>query len=144
MPASEPSRQSNQRKSVEELITEAHVEVLNAELAERGITLEVCPTSNVRTGVVPSLEAHPLPDLLRAGVPVTLGSDDPTYFDTDLVREMQAVHERLGLDLDTLDAIVDSGARAAFLPPAECAALAASLGKERTELRRSLGLARAG
>ena len=50
------------------------------ELAERGIVLEVCPTSNVVLGVYPTFEEHPLPALRAAGVPVTLGSDDPPYF----------------------------------------------------------------
>ena len=53
---------------------------LVAEIAERGIVLEVCPTSNVATGVYPSYEDHPLGALHEAGVRVTLGSDDPPYF----------------------------------------------------------------
>ena len=51
------------------------------ELAERGTVLEVCPTSNVVLGLYPSYAAHPLPALRAAGVPVTLGSDDPPYWD---------------------------------------------------------------
>ena len=50
------------------------------ELAERGIVLECCPTSNVVLGAFPSYEDHPLPQLRAAGVKVTLGSDDPPYF----------------------------------------------------------------
>ena len=53
---------------------------LVAELAERGIVLECCPTSNVVLGVYPSYAEHPLPQLAAAGVRVTLGSDDPPYF----------------------------------------------------------------
>ena len=44
------------------------------------ITLEVCPTSNVVLGVFPTYEAHPFPVLREAGIPLTLGSDDPPYF----------------------------------------------------------------
>lgn len=57
------------------------------ELAERRIVLDVCPTSNLRTGSVPSLAEHPLPDLMDAGVPCSLGTDDPAMFETDLDRE---------------------------------------------------------
>src|SRR5262249_50740191 len=51
---------------------------LVAELRARAIPLEVCVTSNVRTGVVPSIVMHPLPKLLEAGLTVTLNSDDPS------------------------------------------------------------------
>ena len=50
------------------------------EIAERGIVLEVCPTSNVATKVFSGYEAHPLRTLHEAGVKLTLGSDDPPYF----------------------------------------------------------------
>lgn len=60
------------------------------ELAERRIVLDVCPTSNVRTGVIPSLRDHPLPGLIDAGVLCSLSTDDPAMFDTDLGREHEA------------------------------------------------------
>lgn len=60
---------------------------LLAEIAARGIVLDVCPTSNLRTKAVASLDAHPLPQLLAAGVRCTINSDDPAMFDTDLGRE---------------------------------------------------------
>jgi aminodeoxyfutalosine deaminase len=66
-------------------------------LAEHRIPLEVCPTSNLRTGAVRSLAEHPLPRLLRAGVPVTLNTDDPGMFGCDLVGEYRVAHEVLGL-----------------------------------------------
>jgi len=56
-------------------------------LREHQIPLEVCPTSNVRLGVVENLAAHPLPRLLEAGVAVTLASDDPSLFETSLEEE---------------------------------------------------------
>ncbi len=107
-------------------------------LVERGTTLEVCPTSNVRTHVVADLAAHPLPQLLRRGLRVTLGADDPSYFDTDLTRELQAVHEVLGLGLETLDTLTDQGMLAAFVPDASQRLEA--IRHERLELRRELGL----
>ena len=58
-----------------------------AELVDRGLVLDVCPTSNLRTGVVASLTEHPLPALRAAGVPCTVNTDDPAMFGTDLGRE---------------------------------------------------------
>ena len=60
---------------------------LTAEIVARGIKLEVCPTSNVVLGVVPSLAEHPLPKLQAAGVALSLASDDPPLFGTSLVDE---------------------------------------------------------
>lgn len=64
--------------------------VLVRELAERGVVLDVCLTSNLRTGVVRSLREHPLPVLLGAGVRCSLSTDDPAMFGTDLGREYAA------------------------------------------------------
>jgi aminodeoxyfutalosine deaminase len=66
------------------------------ELRERGLVLDVCPISNVRTGAVRSLDEHPLPRLVSAGVRCSLSTDDPAMFDTDLTREYEAAEE-LGL-----------------------------------------------
>jgi aminodeoxyfutalosine deaminase len=63
---------------------------LLAELAERGVVLDVCPTSNVRTGAVSSLDRHPLPILREAGVACSVSTDDPALFDTDLSLEYRA------------------------------------------------------
>lgn len=70
---------------------------LLAELAERQIVLDVCVLSNVRLSVVPSVEAHQLPQLLAAGVPCTVNTDDPTFFDCDLESE-HAAARTLGAD----------------------------------------------
>jgi len=58
-----------------------------AEILDRGLVLDVCPTSNLRTGVVPSLREHPLPSLRAAGIPCTVNTDDPAMFGTDLGHE---------------------------------------------------------
>jgi aminodeoxyfutalosine deaminase len=63
---------------------------LVAELADRGTVLDVCPLSNLRTGAVPSLEEHPLPQLVAAGVRCSIATDDPAMFDTDLSRDYEA------------------------------------------------------
>jgi aminodeoxyfutalosine deaminase len=70
---------------------------LVAELAERGIVLDVSPVSNVRTGAVGSLAEHPLPTLVAAGVRCSISTDDPAMFDTDLTREYDAASS-LGVD----------------------------------------------
>jgi aminodeoxyfutalosine deaminase len=67
------------------------------ELADRGLVLDVTPISNIRTRAVASLEEHPLPDLVNAGVRCSVSTDDPVMFDTDLTREYEAA-ESLGLD----------------------------------------------
>jgi adenosine deaminase len=60
---------------------------LLAEIVRRGLVLDVCPTSNLRTGVVSTVDAHPLPALRAAGIPCTINTDDPAMFGTDLARE---------------------------------------------------------
>jgi len=60
------------------------------ELAGRGTVLDVCPLSNLRTGAVASLEEHPLPRLVAAGVRCSISTDDPAMFDTDLSRDYEA------------------------------------------------------
>jgi aminodeoxyfutalosine deaminase len=60
------------------------------ELADRGIVCDVCPISNVRLRAVESLAAHPLPELLAAGIPCSIGTDDPAMFATDLTQDYDA------------------------------------------------------
>jgi aminodeoxyfutalosine deaminase len=87
-------------------------------LAANGIPLEVCPTSNLRTGAVPDIAAHPLPALLAAGVPVTPATDDPGMFHTDLNAEYRLCHDAFGLGMAELADLARAGARAAFCTPA--------------------------
>jgi adenosine deaminase len=110
---------------------EAVVELLR----QRQVTLEVCLSSNVATGVVRRIEEHPLPQLLQAGLQVTLGSDDPSYFHTDVEREMRLAHDSLGLSVKALDACVDTGIRSAFLPQAQKQALQQEIDSRRRALR---------
>jgi aminodeoxyfutalosine deaminase len=67
------------------------------ELADRGIVLDVCPLSNLRTGAVADLHDHPLPRLVAAGVLCSISTDDPAMFDTDLSRDYEAATS-FGLD----------------------------------------------
>ncbi|MGH2894019.1 MAG: adenosine deaminase, partial [Solirubrobacteraceae bacterium] len=87
---------------------------LVAELAEREMVLNTCPTSNVVLGVFPGFDQHPLPRLRDAGVRLTLGSDDPPYFGATIGGEYRVCAERLGFSRDELEAITLTGIDAAF------------------------------
>ncbi len=83
-------------------------------LATHSITLEVCPTSNVRTRAIDRIENHPLRRLIDAGVPVTLNSDDPGMFDTTLGDEYRIAHDALGLSRDELVTVARHTVKASF------------------------------
>jgi adenosine deaminase len=83
-------------------------------LAERGIVLECCPTSNVVLGLYPSYEEHPLPALRAAGVRVTLGSDDPPWFGASIGGEYAICAERLGFGDEALRELTRTALEAAF------------------------------
>jgi aminodeoxyfutalosine deaminase len=100
---------------------------LVAELRERRIPLEVCPTSNVRTGVVAGLAAHPLPRLIQEGLVVTLNSDDPPMFGTTLRDEYLTTAQVLSVGAAGLAHLARNAASAAFLPQAEAQALVAEI-----------------
>ena len=84
------------------------------ELAERGVVLEVCPTSNVATGVYASYADHPLGALREAGVRITLGSDDPPYFGATIGGEYAVARERFGLEEEQLREITRTAIAAGF------------------------------
>ncbi|UCM91957.1 adenosine deaminase [Streptomyces marincola] len=88
---------------------------LLAHLAEHRIPLEVCPTSNVATKAVPSLAEHPLPAMVEAGVLVTINSDDPPMFGTDLNNEYAVAARLLGLDAAGVAALARNAVEVSFL-----------------------------
>lgn len=75
---------------------------LMAQLREHNIPLEVCISSNLCTGAVASLEAHPIHALYDAGVPITVHTDDPAFFRTTLEREYQLAQDTFGIPADEL------------------------------------------
>ncbi len=96
-------------------------------LAERGIVLEVCPTSNVCTRSTPSLDEHPLPALVAAGVPVTINSDDPPMFGTTLTREYAVAADLLSLDRPGVVDLARAAVDASFAPDAVKTSIRAEL-----------------
>ena len=97
------------------------------EIAERGITLEVCPGSNLATGMYETYAHHPLPRLMAAGVKVTLGSDDPPFFATTIGREYDAARLHLGLSDSDLRGLTRNALEAAFVDEETRLALLARL-----------------
>jgi len=87
-------------------------------LRARDVTLDLCPTSNVQAGLAPRLEDHPLAALHRAGVSVTLSTDDRTVTGTSLTDEMARVAVAMALTPDELAAIALNGFARGFAPPA--------------------------
>jgi adenosine deaminase len=87
---------------------------LVAEIAERDIVLEVCPSSNIALGLYPTYADHPLGALRAAGVRVTLGSDDPPYFGCSIGSEYALAQEYQGLEEEELLEITRHAVMAAF------------------------------
>ncbi len=87
---------------------------LMEELRTRDIPLEVCITSNVRTGAVPSLDQHPVRKLFDAGVPIILNTDDPALFDCTLESEYRLAARHFGFTEDELASIAQNSLRYAF------------------------------
>ncbi|MBK9709957.1 MAG: adenosine deaminase [Kouleothrix sp.] len=108
---------------------------LLAHLRERGVVLDISPSSNVRTGAVASIEAHPLRRLFDAGVHVTLNTDDPTFFSTTLNDEYRLAARVFGFDAAELATLALNGVRAAFLPEGEKLAMLGEFEREIGALR---------
>ncbi|GGG28269.1 aminodeoxyfutalosine deaminase [Rhodococcoides trifolii] len=85
-------------------------------LREQRIPIDVSPTSNLRTRVVRTVAEHPLPAMIDAGLLVTLNSDDPSMFGTDLTREYRAALE-MGLDRRAVATLATNAVDASFIDP---------------------------
>lgn len=94
-------------------------EKLMAYMAENGIAIESCPTSNYQTGTVKNLKKHPMPTFLKNGILVTLNTDDPAVSNIDIAHEYQVAHEELGITEAQLRQIQLNGVQAAFLTDQE-------------------------
>ncbi len=100
---------------------------LIARLAREGVPLTLCPLSNLKLKVVEDLSAHPLKEMLDAGLVVTVNSDDPAYFGGYVNENYRAVQEALGLTDEDLGQIARNSFEAAFLGQAKKQALIARL-----------------
>jgi len=92
---------------------------LMGELAAKQTPLELNPTSNVRTGVCSSFADHPLRRYFDAGLLVTLNSDDPAFFGSDLANEFALAHTEQGFDKAELRRLASNSIRASFLSESE-------------------------
>jgi adenosine deaminase len=88
---------------------------LMCHLRDMAIPVEVCLTSNVCTGVVASIEEHPVRKFFEFGIPITLSSDDPTFFGTQIITEYQLLRDRFGFSDDELARVARTGFEAAFM-----------------------------
>ena len=86
-------------------------------LVTHRVPLEMCPQSNVRTGVVPSLDRHPIRRYFERGALVTVNTDDPTMFGTSLAAEYRALTRSLGLTHDDIRTMILTAVDASWLPP---------------------------
>jgi len=91
-------------------------EILVEYLAREAVPLTVCPLSNVALGVYPSVDDHPVFELLEAGIPVTIHSDDPGLFQADLVENYRAVAAAGELGLDDVEALARASFECSYLP----------------------------
>ena len=92
---------------------------LVAYLRDKGVTVETCPVSNVRTNAVPSVREHPVRAFYDSGIRVTVNSDDPSMFGTDMNNEYVQLHEQLGFTVPELFQISLNAVDSAFLPDGE-------------------------
>ena len=104
-------------------------------LRQQQIPLEICPTSNLCLGVYPSYQAHPIRRLWEQGLYVTVNSDDPPMFNTDLVRECQVLADHLGFTAADLERLSLNALRASFLPASQKATLERTFLAEFVRLR---------
>ena len=85
------------------------------ELAERQVPIEICVTSNLRTGCCPDLAQHPVRRYFDQGLMLTLNSDDPAMFRTSLVEEYALVQEAFGFTDEHLRELARNSFEASFL-----------------------------
>ena len=107
-------------------------------LVEHRIPLEICPTSNIRLGIYPDYASHPLRQLWDAGVMVTVNSDDPPMFGTDLNHEYQALIEQFGFQANDLEKISLNAVEASLLAPAVKKRMIVEFQNQFTSLRKEL------
>lgn len=129
--AGEGSGPASVREAVEHLAVDrvghgvraAEDPVLVEQLGAARLPLDMCLTSNVLTGAVPSLDAHPIRSLMAAGIPVSISSDDPVVFGTSVTTELALLHLAHGFSWAELGGLTANAASHSFLPSARREAL---------------------
>jgi aminodeoxyfutalosine deaminase len=86
-------------------------------LAERQVPVEICITSNLRTGSCPALEQHPVRNYFESGLMITLNSDDPALFGNDLLGEYRLAASHFQFTAEQLRELAGNSIEASFLPP---------------------------
>jgi adenosine deaminase len=89
---------------------------LVAYLAESRIPLEVCPTSNVCSGVVSTFKTHPVGKYMQAGLNITINTDDPVMFDTNLAQEFRLLAGEFELDREDIRSLIFQAIEASWMP----------------------------
>ena len=105
------------------------------EIKTRGITIETCPTSNLRIGAIKSIKEHPIRYFIKHGINVSVNSDDPSMFNTDINNEYLQLHRELGFTVDELMRISLDSVETSFLPPKKKEELRETFLKEYRELK---------
>lgn len=113
---------------------------LVAELRDRQVPLEICPSSNVCVAGVPSLEQHPIGCLLQEGLLLTVNSDDPTMFNTTLTDEFTRVSRSHGLGIGAIEMLTLNGIQASCMTDAAKTRLAAQFRASFAALRKHHGV----
>ncbi len=105
------------------------------EIKSRGITIEACPTSNLRIGAIKSIKEHPIRHFMKHGINVTINSDDPPMFNTDINNEYLQLHNEQGFSVDELMRISLDSVETSFLPRKKKDELRVEFLKEYRELK---------
>jgi adenosine deaminase len=84
-------------------------------LARHGIALELCVISNLRTGAVRSIAAHPVREYFERGIPLSINTDDPKLFNNSLAEEYLALHTELGFTVAEIHSLIEDGVRSSWL-----------------------------
>ncbi len=105
-------------------------------LRDRSITLDICPTSNLRTGVIKNIKDHPIIKIFYAVITLTLNTDDPVFFKTTLINEYQLLIDTFKFSIDETIVLVKNAAESAFLNTTEKMKLKSSIDIELKNLRK--------
>ena len=92
-----------------------HAPEVMAMVLDRGIALEVCPTSNIFLGLFKDMQSHPFPQFLEAGIKISINSDDPPFMSTTLAQEYQRVQEAYQYSDEIMNKITTMAIEAAFV-----------------------------